>query len=59
MNVAITGAARGIGRAAAEACARAGMRVAVGDLDRGLAESAGQEIGSQTPGLAVDVRDRS
>lgn len=57
--MAITGAARGIGRATAEACARAGHRVAVGDLDGALAEAAAQEIGPAATGHAVDVRDRA
>lgn len=58
MNVAITGGARGIGRASAEACLRAGMRVAIGDLDRELVESVAQEVGGDTVGFVVDVRDR-
>ena len=58
MNVAITGGARGIGRATAEACLRAGMRVALGDLDRELAESAAREIGGGPIPGSVDVRDR-
>ena len=56
--VAITGAARGIGRATAEACAGAGMRVAIGDLDRALSERAAAEVGNAAVGLQVDVRDR-
>jgi len=56
--VAITGGARGIGRATAHACARAGMRVAIGDLDVALSETAAREIGGEAVGLAVDVRER-
>jgi NAD(P)-dependent dehydrogenase (short-subunit alcohol dehydrogenase family) len=37
--VAITGAARGIGRAIAQACVREGMLVAIGDLDLAAARS--------------------
>lgn len=58
MNIAITGGARGIGRATAEAAVRAGHRVAIADLDGVLAESAAREIGDQTVGFAADVRDR-
>ena len=58
MNVAITGGARGIGRATAEAAVRAGLRVALGDLELELAQSAAREIGGGTLGFAVDVRDR-
>ncbi len=56
--VAITGGARGIGRATAQACARAGMRVAIGDLDAALSEAAAREVGAEALGLRVDVRDR-
>lgn len=59
MNVAITGGARGIGRATAQACAQAGLRVAIGDLDPSLSKSAATEIGAGTVGLPVDVRDRA
>lgn len=58
MNVAITGGARGIGRATAEAAVRAGHRVAIADLEGALAESAAREIGAQAAGFAVDVRNR-
>jgi NAD(P)-dependent dehydrogenase (short-subunit alcohol dehydrogenase family) len=54
---AVTGAARGIGRATAGALSRAGMRVAVGDLDAELAEKAAGEIGGGAIGLALDVTD--
>lgn len=58
MNVAITGGARGIGLATAEACLRAAMRVAIGDLDRQRAESAATELGGDATAASVDVRDR-
>ncbi len=57
--VAITGAARGIGRATAQACAKAGMRVAIGDLDPELSAEAAARIDGQTVGLTVDVRQRA
>ncbi|MFP5379954.1 MAG: SDR family oxidoreductase [Vicinamibacteria bacterium] len=57
--VAITGAGRGIGRATAQACARAGMRVALGDLDLALARRAAAELGPPAAAFAVDVRERA
>ena len=54
----VTGGARGIGRATAEAFAAHGMKVAVGDLDGDLAERAAQAIGADTIGLALDVTVR-
>jgi NAD(P)-dependent dehydrogenase (short-subunit alcohol dehydrogenase family) len=59
VNVAITGAARGIGRATAAACAHAGHRVAIGDLDPELASAAAMEVGGGAIGGGVDVRDRA
>ena len=53
--VAITGAGRGIGRATASACVRAGMKVAVGDLDHAAAEQTAAELGHGTIALHVDV----
>jgi short-subunit dehydrogenase len=55
--VAITGAARGIGRATASALVDAGARVAIGDLDGELAGSVAAELGANTIGLDVDVSD--
>jgi NADP-dependent 3-hydroxy acid dehydrogenase YdfG len=57
--VAITGGARGIGRATASALIAQGARVAIGDIDAPLAEQAASELGSGTVGLALDVTDRS
>lgn len=57
MTVAITGGARGIGRATAEACLRAGMSVAIGDVDGAMAEAAAAELSGNVVGLPVDVRD--
>jgi NAD(P)-dependent dehydrogenase (short-subunit alcohol dehydrogenase family) len=53
--VAITGAARGIGRATAGALVDAGARVAIGDLDAGLAQRTATELGCAAH--AVDVTD--
>jgi NAD(P)-dependent dehydrogenase (short-subunit alcohol dehydrogenase family) len=56
--VAVTGAARGIGRAiAAEAVAR-GARVVIGDLRAGDAERAAEELGGDAVGYELDVADR-
>ena len=55
--VAITGAARGIGRATAAALIAQGARVAIGDIDAELAQGTARELGSGTIGLALDVTD--
>jgi NAD(P)-dependent dehydrogenase (short-subunit alcohol dehydrogenase family) len=54
---AVTGGARGIGRATAAELSRAGARVAIGDLDGELAARTGSEIGAL--GLQLDVTDRA
>ena len=56
--VAITGGARGIGKATATALVRKGCRVAIGDLDLALAEQTAAELGGGTIALALDVTDR-
>src|SRR5690242_3554873 len=56
--VAITGAARGIGRATAVALAREGAVVAIGDLDLDLAQRAADEIGPRATAFGLDVTDR-
>jgi NADP-dependent 3-hydroxy acid dehydrogenase YdfG len=56
---AITGAARGIGRATAEAFLRQGMKVAIGDLDVELARKTAQEIGAGTIALELNVTERA
>ncbi len=57
--VAITGGARGIGKATATALVRKGCRIAIGDLDLELAEQTATELGGGTVALALDVTDRS
>jgi NAD(P)-dependent dehydrogenase (short-subunit alcohol dehydrogenase family) len=57
--VAITGGARGIGKATAAALVRKGCRVAIGDLDLGLAEQTAAELGGGTVALSLDVTDRA
>ena len=44
-RVAITGGARGIGRATAEACLRAGMSVVIGDVDGAACAAVAAELG--------------
>src|SRR5215213_157664 len=56
--VAMTGGARGIGRATAEALVRRGARVAIGDIDLGLAEEAAASLGGGAIAAALDVTDR-
>ncbi|HEY5816477.1 MAG TPA: SDR family oxidoreductase [Solirubrobacterales bacterium] len=56
--VAITGGARGIGKATTQALVRKGCRVAIGDLDLALAEQTAAELGGGTIALALDVTDR-
>jgi NAD(P)-dependent dehydrogenase (short-subunit alcohol dehydrogenase family) len=57
--VAITGGARGIGKATATALVRKGCRVAIGDLDLALAEETATGLGGGTIALALDVTDRA
>jgi NAD(P)-dependent dehydrogenase (short-subunit alcohol dehydrogenase family) len=57
--VAITGGARGIGKATAEALVRRGCRVAIGDLDLALAEETAGALGGGVVALQLDVTDRS
>jgi NAD(P)-dependent dehydrogenase (short-subunit alcohol dehydrogenase family) len=57
--VAITGGARGIGKATAAALVGKGCRVAIGDLDLELAEQTATQLGGGTVALSLDVTDRS
>jgi NAD(P)-dependent dehydrogenase (short-subunit alcohol dehydrogenase family) len=57
--VAITGGARGIGKATATALVRKGCRVAIGDLDLELAEQTAAALGGGTIALPLDVTDRA
>ncbi|QCB49785.1 SDR family oxidoreductase [Rhodococcus sp. PAMC28707] len=61
-KIVITGAASGIGRAAAELMVTEGAHVLISDLDHDAAVSAADDINSRTPGklaigTAVDVMD--
>jgi NAD(P)-dependent dehydrogenase (short-subunit alcohol dehydrogenase family) len=56
--VAITGGARGIGKATAAALVAKGCRVAIGDLELELAEKTAAELGGGTIALPLDVTDR-
>jgi NAD(P)-dependent dehydrogenase (short-subunit alcohol dehydrogenase family) len=54
----VTGGARGIGAAIVRALARAGVRVAVTDVDLAAAKSLADEIGGGATAFQIDVRDR-
>ena len=55
----ITGAARGIGRAFAEAYVREGARVAIGDINLDAAMKTADEIGETAHAVYLDVTDRA
>jgi NADP-dependent 3-hydroxy acid dehydrogenase YdfG len=55
--VAITGGARGIGRATAAALLRNGAKVAIGDVDPLLTAHVATELGTGCVGIALDVTD--
>jgi short-subunit dehydrogenase len=57
-TAAITGAARGIGRATAKALIAQGMKVAIGDVDLETARQTASELGASTVALALDVTSR-
>jgi len=56
--VAITGGARGIGKATAQALVRKGAKVAIGDLDLDVAQKTAEEIGGETLAFELDVTSR-
>lgn len=55
----ITGAARGIGRAFAEAYVREGATVAVADIDLAKAEQTASELGEAAYAIHMDVTDQA
>jgi NADP-dependent 3-hydroxy acid dehydrogenase YdfG len=58
-TAAITGAARGIGKATAQALLRQGMKVAIGDVDFAAAQETALKLGPSTVALPLDVTDRA
>jgi NADP-dependent 3-hydroxy acid dehydrogenase YdfG len=56
--VAITGGARGIGKATAKALAREGAVIGIGDLDEALAQQTASELPTEAIGLPLDVTRR-
>lgn len=56
--VAITGGARGIGKATAQALVREGARVGIGDLDVELARRTAEELGPDVRAYELDVTSR-
>jgi NADP-dependent 3-hydroxy acid dehydrogenase YdfG len=57
--VAITGAARGIGKATARALVRQGARVGIGDLDVELARKTAEELGGGVEAFELNVVERA
>lgn len=55
----ITGAARGIGRAFAEAYVREGARVAIGDINIDGAQAVADTLGESAIAVALDVTDQA
>jgi NADP-dependent 3-hydroxy acid dehydrogenase YdfG len=58
-TAAITGAARGIGKATAQALLRQGMKVAIGDVDFAAAQQTASQLGPSTVALPLDVTERA
>jgi NAD(P)-dependent dehydrogenase (short-subunit alcohol dehydrogenase family) len=57
--IAITGGARGIGRATAAALIAQGARPAIGDIDGKLAQHTAEELGAETLAVRLDVTRRA
>ncbi len=57
--VAITGGARGIGRATAAALIAQGARVVIGDIDGAMVATTAAQLGHGTVGLPLDVTSRA
>ncbi len=57
--VAVTGGARGIGRAIASELTRAGARVGIGDVDMAAAAATASELGGGVEAFELDVTDRA
>ncbi|MFL5844911.1 MAG: SDR family oxidoreductase [Solirubrobacteraceae bacterium] len=55
---AITGGARGIGKATAQALVRQGMKVGIGDLDMAAAKTTAAELGAGVEAFELDVTRR-
>jgi short-subunit dehydrogenase len=58
-TAAITGAARGIGKATAQALLQQGMKVAIGDVDFAAAQQTAAVLGASTVALPLDVTERA
>jgi NADP-dependent 3-hydroxy acid dehydrogenase YdfG len=56
---AVTGGARGIGRATSEALLRKGAKVAIGDVDAELVRRTADELGPNASAFDLDVTDRA
>src|SRR3954464_5681096 len=55
---AVTGSARGIGKATATALLRQGMKVGIGDIDLSAAQATASELGANTAAFELDVTKR-
>jgi NADP-dependent 3-hydroxy acid dehydrogenase YdfG len=58
-TAAVTGGARGIGRATAQALLRKGAKVAIGDVDRERVRKTAEELGPNAAAFDLDVTDRA
>jgi NADP-dependent 3-hydroxy acid dehydrogenase YdfG len=57
-TAAISGGARGIGRATAQALLAQGMKVAIGDVDLAAARATAEQLGAAAIALPLDVTER-